>query len=181
MREHLVDDFGVTYRYLLRDIELYVENTRVEPIDPLFLDPQARYFLPQEQGGAEQTLEKYIAVKYVRDANTGSLHLKKVASISELNQTDSELGASESFHYAEKRDPYRDFCISARVPVVYLRPRESALMLVDAMRDGRYSTVPATTPKSSTRPHTGWSVCVAGKCIAFSPHRSLTIWRRPHQ
>ena len=105
MREHLVDDFGVTYRYLLRDIELYVENTRVEPIDPLFLDPQARYFVPQDQGGAEMTLEKHIAVKYVRDEDTGGLHLKKVASISELDQNDADLIAGGVIHVRVSRLP----------------------------------------------------------------------------
>ncbi len=105
MREHLVDDFGVTYRYLLRDIELYVENTRVESIDPLFLDPQSRYFLPQDQGGAEQTLEKHIAVKYVRDVETGGPHLKKVASISELDQNDPDLIAAGVIHVRVSRFP----------------------------------------------------------------------------
>jgi hypothetical protein len=105
MREHLVDDFGVTYRYLLRDIELYVENTRVEPIDPLFLDPQARYFLPQDQGGAEMTLEKRIAVKYVRDPETGGLHLEKVSSVSELDQNDPDLLAAGVIHVRVSRFP----------------------------------------------------------------------------
>lgn len=52
MREHLVDDFGVTYRYMLPKVDLYVENTRVEAVDPLFLTPGARYFLDEAKGGA---------------------------------------------------------------------------------------------------------------------------------
>jgi Histidine kinase-, DNA gyrase B-, and HSP90-like ATPase len=106
MREHLVDDFGVTYRYLLRDIELNVEGTRVESIDPLFLDPKARYFLPQDQGGAQQTLDKRIAVKYVKDPETGDLHLQRVEDASELHEDDLNLFAAGVIHVRVSRFPY---------------------------------------------------------------------------
>src|SRR5690606_33882899 len=36
MRDHLLDDFGVTYRYLLKDVEIYVDKTPVVAVDPLF-------------------------------------------------------------------------------------------------------------------------------------------------
>jgi hypothetical protein len=51
-------------------------------------------------------------------------------------------GVSDPFQYAEERDPYRDFCISARVPMPYLRSGERALALIDAARDGRYFYCP---------------------------------------
>ena len=105
MREHLVDDFGVTYRYLLPDVELYVEQTKVEPTDPLFLDPKARFFLPQDKGGAEMTLEQYLAVKYMRDDETGELHLQKMANIDELDAKDPNLVASGVIHIRVSRFP----------------------------------------------------------------------------
>jgi len=103
MREHLVDDFGVTYRYMLPDIELYVEQTKVEATDPLFLDPKARLFLPQDQGGAEMTLEQHLAVKYVRDEETGALHLQKIAHIDELDPKDPNLITSGVIHIRVSR------------------------------------------------------------------------------
>lgn len=51
-------------------------------------------------------------------------------------------GVSDPFQYAEERDPYRDFCISARVPMPYLRSGERALALVDATRDRHYFYCP---------------------------------------
>ncbi|MEA2906272.1 MAG: hypothetical protein QOI12_3659 [Alphaproteobacteria bacterium] len=105
MREHLVDDFGVTYRYMLPDIELYVEQTKVEATDPLFLDPKARLFLPQDHGGAEMTIERHLAVKYVRDDETGALHLQKIADISELDPKDPNLITSGVIHIRVSRFP----------------------------------------------------------------------------
>jgi hypothetical protein len=52
LKDHLVDDFGTTYRYLLDNLELVVEGVRVEPFDPLFLDPKARLYRSPEDGGA---------------------------------------------------------------------------------------------------------------------------------
>jgi hypothetical protein len=51
-------------------------------------------------------------------------------------------GVSEPFQYAEERKPYTDFCISARVPMPYLRAGERALALVDATRDEQYFYCP---------------------------------------
>lgn len=93
MREHLVDDFGVTYRYLLGDVDLYVEDAKVEAIDPLFLTPTARYFVPENEGGAIETANKQIAVKYARDPLTGELELSKISDIAELDQNDPDLVA----------------------------------------------------------------------------------------
>src|SRR5712691_9792704 len=44
LKQHLVDDFGVTYRYLLKDFELTIDGVRVDIVDPLFLDPAGRYY-----------------------------------------------------------------------------------------------------------------------------------------
>lgn len=49
MLEHL----GLVYRGVLRRCAIYVNGTRVEPIDPLFLDPNARYYGSAESCKAE--------------------------------------------------------------------------------------------------------------------------------
>src|SRR5207302_4488406 len=49
MLEHL----GLIYRGVLRRCAIYVNGTRVEPIDPLFLDPNARYYGAAEARKAE--------------------------------------------------------------------------------------------------------------------------------
>jgi len=105
MREHLVDDFGVTYRYLLDKVELYVEGTRVEPVDPLFLTPGARYFLEEDQGGARMSADWNIPVKWARD-ESGVLTLTKVADVSELDPSDPNLEAAGAIYVRVSRFPY---------------------------------------------------------------------------
>ncbi|MEX2374455.1 MAG: ATP-binding protein [Dehalococcoidia bacterium] len=106
MREHLIDDFGVTYRYLLDKVGLVVEGTRVEPVDPLFLTPGARYFVEEEKGGAHRTAHWNIPVKYARDPETGMMTLSKVEDESELNTDDPNLEAAGAIYVRVARFPY---------------------------------------------------------------------------
>jgi len=50
LNEHLRDDFGVTYRYILSVVDMGVEGTAVEGVDPLVLDHAGRYSLPPGRG-----------------------------------------------------------------------------------------------------------------------------------
>jgi len=40
----LLQHFGVTYRNYLREVSVHVNGKAVEPVDPLFLDPTARFY-----------------------------------------------------------------------------------------------------------------------------------------
>lgn len=91
LKEHLIDDFGVTYRYLLDGVELVVEGVRVEPVDPLFTMVGARYYLPLDKGGARITHQQAIPVKYFIDEETGTRHLTKVENAKELTSGDPNL------------------------------------------------------------------------------------------
>src|SRR5262249_27316315 len=62
LKQHLVDHFGVVYRYLLENIELVVEGIRVEAVDPLFLMPNARYYRAPEDGGAQRSETRVLPV-----------------------------------------------------------------------------------------------------------------------
>lgn len=105
MREHLVDDFGVTYRYLLDKAELYVEGSKVEPVDPLFLTKGARYFLEEDRGGAKMQRDWNIPVKYARGED-GALSLTKVEDMSELDPDDPDLAAAGAIYIRVSRFPY---------------------------------------------------------------------------
>lgn len=105
MKEHLVDDFGVTYRYLLSKVGLYVDGAKVEAVDPLFLTPEARYFRPEDKGGAIMSQDWNIPVKYARDED-GVLGLTKVESIDELDPNDSTLEAAGAIYVRIARFPY---------------------------------------------------------------------------
>jgi hypothetical protein len=115
LKEHLLDDFGVTYRYLLPRYETDPETKRqklvhpgkvrvlvqekpVEAIDPLFLTPGARLYLPPdkeepEKGGAWETFGggktdgRVFAVKWYVDRETRG---KKMVWL----RTDEELDAA---------------------------------------------------------------------------------------
>ncbi len=78
LRDHLLDDFGSTYRSLLAEGEIVVEGTPVEAVDPLFLDPKARYYVPPENGGAQKRLDIAVPVKVFEDEVTGALHLERL-------------------------------------------------------------------------------------------------------
>ena len=86
LKEHLLDDFGSTYRYLLNNIELMIDGKQVEPVDPLFLDANARYYRSPEEDGATSIKEMSLPVTLREDKLTGAMHLEKVKDVSELNQ-----------------------------------------------------------------------------------------------
>jgi hypothetical protein len=105
LKEHLLDDFGVTYRYLLGDVEILVENTRVEPVDPLFLTPGMRYYVPEADGGAQLAEERTLPVKYYLDRSRGITRLKKVEDAAEFAANDEDLVAVGSINIKVARFP----------------------------------------------------------------------------
>src|ERR1051326_9513972 len=113
LKEHILDDFGITYRYLLEgDIELLVEGKKVEVVDPLFLDPKARYYLPPDKdeapdkGGAVERLNRSFSIRYYTDSDTGTPHLEKVQDMSEIDETDPSLITYGPIHLRVSRLPY---------------------------------------------------------------------------
>ena len=97
LRDHLIDDFGVTYRYLLqrdghnvtdRHVQVIVEGTRVEAVDPLFLMPGARYYVPPEDNGSQLIEDTTLPVRFARDPETGEKRLTLIENTTELAQDD---------------------------------------------------------------------------------------------
>ena len=76
LREQMLDDFGVVYRYLIDDFKLVVDGVPVQKVDPLFLTPDARYYKSKKDGGAECRFDKQLIVKYYKDPESGSQHLE---------------------------------------------------------------------------------------------------------
>jgi len=105
LKEHLLDDFGVTYRYLLGEVEILVENTPVESVDPLFLTPGMRYYVPEAEGGAQLVEERTLPVKYYLDRSHGITRLKKVEDVAELTVKDEDLVAVGSVNIKVARFP----------------------------------------------------------------------------
>lgn len=91
----------MTYRYLLRKAEIYVEGAQV---DPVFLTKGARHFLEEDKGGAKMQRDWNIPVKYARDEN-GTLALTKVEDASELNLDDHNLEAAGAIYIRVPRFP----------------------------------------------------------------------------
>jgi hypothetical protein len=105
---HLLDDFGVTYQYLIDDRELVVNGTRVEAVDPLFLNPKARLYVPQDQGGAIDVLNGGVTIygRYFRDETTGALRLEKITDPSQVNKKDPNFVALGPISIRVSRLPY---------------------------------------------------------------------------
>jgi hypothetical protein len=97
LRDHLIDDFGVTYRYLLqrdghdvtdRHIQVIVEGTRVEAVDPLFLMPGARYYVPPGDGGSQLIEDTTLPVRFAYDPETGERRLTLIENTADLAPDD---------------------------------------------------------------------------------------------
>jgi hypothetical protein len=71
-------------------LQVIVEGSQVEPVDPMFLFPSARLYLPPEEDGAQLVEDITIAVKYYRDPDTGERHLKSIEDEKELVAKDPE-------------------------------------------------------------------------------------------
>lgn len=131
LKDHLVDDFGVTYRYMLAPtgtepqqgkFELIVEGVRVEPIDPLFLEPYGRYYVPPEEGGAIKIEERSLAVSHFQDPETGERHLRWLQDPEELERSDE--GATIGTIYVR----------IGRLPVHFATPKTAGGERTDANR-----------------------------------------------
>ncbi len=99
LREHMVNDFGVVYRYLLDDFRLFVEGFQVEKVDPLFLMADARLHVAEEKGGAICTWDSTLPVKYRHDLRTGDHHLEVVRDPAELAKSDPK----DEWHFSTIR------------------------------------------------------------------------------
>lgn len=135
LKEHLVEDFGAVYRYLLKPtsegrakdvsaagrpgVEIWVEGTKVEPVDPLFLMPGCLYYVPEEEGGASKQVDRPIPVRYIEDED-GSRHLQRVNSPEDL--THPRLIASGALEAKVARFPI-EFLSTAKEkePIAYKR------------------------------------------------------------
>lgn len=99
LKEHLLDDFGTTYRYLLRSdekpdgLKLVVEGVSVKPVDPLFALPSGRFYRSEEDGGAIVVQDRFLPVSYFEDAETGERHLRLLNDEAELDDSDALLAA----------------------------------------------------------------------------------------
>src|SRR5438128_360815 len=104
LKEHLLDDFGATYRYLVKNFELLVEGVQVQMVDPLFLEPAGRYYRKAEEGGAILAYDEGPwSVRYYRDPETGEKHFAKITDPGQLN--DPNLLAAGAIHVRVARFP----------------------------------------------------------------------------
>lgn len=58
LRNHLLEFFGVSYQKLLRNARIFIHDTVLEPIDPLFITPGFRYYdLDADRAIAEEPIK----------------------------------------------------------------------------------------------------------------------------
>jgi hypothetical protein len=92
LMEHMLEDFGVVYRYLLtspeKPLSLVIRGTKVKAVHPLFLEPEAMLYLPPSDdpesplgGGARLVEDRLIPVRYWEDPITGERRLEKVEEL----------------------------------------------------------------------------------------------------
>ncbi len=71
---HLLEHFGVVYRNFLREVNIFVNDKRVEPTDPLFITPGCRFY-DLDEDRAEPLEPTSFEVK---DPETGRIEIVKV-------------------------------------------------------------------------------------------------------
>lgn len=105
---HLLDDFGVTYLFLLEGKELVVNGTSVERVDPLFLTPGTRLYVPEAEGGAIDVLKGPMTIwaRYFVDETTGALRLEKVTDPATVDRNDPNFRALGPITIRVSRLPY---------------------------------------------------------------------------
>jgi hypothetical protein len=72
LQDFLLTHFGTIYRNYLNRTAIFVNEKAVEAIDPLFLDPKARFFDVGNGKFAEALPELRIPIQYERAANRGT-------------------------------------------------------------------------------------------------------------
>lgn len=87
LREHLLHDFGTTYRYLLDSIDLVVAGKVTQRVDPLFLMPDALFYRHPDEGGARLQLSESIPIRYFEDGGSGERHLERVDDPKDLEDS----------------------------------------------------------------------------------------------
>lgn len=112
LKEHLLDDFGITYRNLLKDVGLFIEGVQVQVTDPLFLNPDARFYLAADEngavdaGGAVERFNRSFVVKHFIDPDTGINHVEKVTDMSDIDENDPNLLSYGAINVRVSRMPY---------------------------------------------------------------------------
>lgn len=98
----------MTYQYLLAARELKVNGTQVEPVDPLFLNPKARLYVPEEKGGAVDVLGGALTIwaRCFTDETTGALRLQKIVDPTAIDRKDPSLMAVGPITVRVSRLPY---------------------------------------------------------------------------
>lgn len=86
LKPHMIDDFGAAYRDFLNKVDIYVDNTAVQLVDPLFLNPEGRYYLSPKKGGAEKTEDVTILVAMYKDNAGGGVRLMEIEDESDLEE-----------------------------------------------------------------------------------------------
>ncbi|SRR6266480_370695 len=154
LKEHLVDDFGVTYRYLLDGVDLKVDGVQVEKVDPLFLDPTARLYLKEEDGGAILRCDRSIPVKLVQDPKSGVPRLLKLEDAEEIDKDDKTVFAFGAIAIRIARFPVGFVDFPKRGQKIELDPHRRAEIRktragMSFVRAGREIETVVSFPKSS--------------------------------
>jgi Histidine kinase-, DNA gyrase B-, and HSP90-like ATPase len=105
---HLLDDFGVTYLFLLDGRELTVNGASVGRVDPLFLIPEGRLHVPEADGGAVDVLKGPVTIwaRYFIDETTGAMRLEKVTDPSTVDRSDPSFRTVGAITMRVSRLPY---------------------------------------------------------------------------
>jgi len=116
LERHIINDFGVAYRYLLNNpqsdeeqedaLKLFVEETQVQPVDPLFLMPESRFHVPEDEGGARKVEDTVIPVQLYSEPDSDDFRLRKVEDEEQLESEDSEVHATSAIRVRVGRFPY---------------------------------------------------------------------------
>jgi hypothetical protein len=136
LEEHLLRHFGVTYHKMRQRLDIWVNDTRCEPIDPLFLSEGCRWFDLDEQR-AEALDPRIIDV---RDPHTreivGQIRVRysyMPFGFGAVDKDKDALGGNQNPRYAVMRD-YNGLIISRMGRVIDVVTHVPSSMISDAKK-----------------------------------------------
>ncbi len=148
---------------MLGDVTLNVAGKTVEPVDPLFLTPGARYYLPK--GGAIEVYNQMIPVRYYQDEGKRAVFIcrtsKRPANLIPENEKTLAVGAIE--------------VRIVRFPPGFLGVQERQGGVRRKPAGSRYVRRGAGCPSFGTTARSKRSTCSRGRCVTCARPRRLAF------
>jgi len=107
LQSHLLQNLGTTYRNRLRNVQLYVNDTKVESVDPLFLMPEGRFYNVDDDR-AEPLPATVINIKATETSPGGQIRIRYSYLPPTFNRVDKASNSGANSNMNERHPVMKD-------------------------------------------------------------------------